>query len=59
MKSLVFSFCIFKAKLTTSRVFQIAVKGGGGTGNFTGGIFLLGEGNLSRKDFGDSNPFQS
>ena len=32
---------------------------GGGGGNFTGVIFLPGEGNLRRSDFDDSNLFQS
>ena len=51
------------------RVFQIVLRGGlenipsGGVGirNITegGGIFLLGEGNLRRSDFDDSNLFQS
>ena len=51
------------------RFFQIALRGGWenplkwevGIENYTGwaGIFLLGEGNLSRSDFDDSNVFQS
>ena len=32
---------------------------GGGIRNFTGEIFLPGEGNLRRSDFDDSNFFQS
>ena len=49
------------------RVFQIVVRdrrkfpteGGTGIKNFTMGGFLLGEGNLRRSDFDDSNLFQS
>ena len=55
---------------TSYRVSQIAVRGGVGRKggkfsvgreirNFTGGIFLLGEGNLRESDFDNSNHFQS
>ena len=37
---------------TSARVFQIAIRGGEE-------FFLLGEGNLRRRDFDDSNLFQS
>ena len=33
--------------------------GGGGIGNFTGGNFLPGEGNLRKSDFDDSKLFQN
>ena len=36
-----------------------SAKGLGGIANFTDGCFLPGEGNLRRRDFDDSNLFQS